>query len=67
MWPLTAVCTSRPLAGLADGGVRFRGLSLRSDGVAVDPQLPTNWSSLASAFSGVAEGQQSGSTRPSNA
>ena len=24
----------------------FAGLSLRSDGVAVDPQLPTNWSSL---------------------
>jgi trehalose/maltose hydrolase-like predicted phosphorylase len=24
----------------------FAGLSLRSDGIAIDPQLPTNWSSL---------------------
>ena len=35
--------TSRPQADLDDAVLGFAGLSLRSDGVALDPQLPANW------------------------
>jgi trehalose/maltose hydrolase-like predicted phosphorylase len=45
----------------------FAGLSLRNDGVAIDPQLPAVGAALALAFSGAADASQSGLTRPSNA
>ena len=47
MWRSTAACTSRPSAGVWLTAVfGFAGLSLRSDGMAIDPQLPAGWRSL---------------------
>ena len=40
----------------------FAGLSLRSDGIAIDPQLPANWRSLGFGFSGAAAASRSRSS-----
>jgi len=44
----------------------FAGVSLRNDGVAIDPQLPADWNSLGFGFQWRGDASQSGLTRPSN-